>query len=132
MKNISTAYGLWALGFVGLCGIHRFYLGKSATGIIWLFTFGFCFLGQLIDAFMIPFMVNEANQKARGPKYRPSAVFSGQPVIPYEYRTPQIKVQPQKEVIKEIVREVIKIKCSYCGALVDQGIHSCPNCGATM
>lgn len=40
MKSTGTAYVLWALCIVGLCGIHRFYAGKALTGLIWLFTFG--------------------------------------------------------------------------------------------
>ena len=36
----------------------------------------------------------------------------------------------QKEVIKE--REVIKVRCPYCGALIDQGLDTCPHCGAPL
>lgn len=33
----------------------------------------------------------------------------------------------QKE-IKETIREIVKIKCAYCGMLVDQHPSRCPNC----
>ncbi|MFB3888900.1 MAG: hypothetical protein ACE14S_05365 [Candidatus Bathyarchaeia archaeon] len=33
-------------------------------------------------------------------------------------------------VIKEVVREVVKIPCRYCGTLFDQMQTNCPNCGA--
>lgn len=33
-------------------------------------------------------------------------------------------------VVKEIVREVVKIPCKYCDTLFDQLDTSCPNCGA--
>jgi hypothetical protein len=37
----------------------------------------------------------------------------------------------QKE-IKEITREIVKIKCSYCGMLVDQHLSRCPNCNGLI
>lgn len=33
-------------------------------------------------------------------------------------------------VVKEVVREVVKIPCSYCHTLFDQLETTCPNCGA--
>jgi len=31
---------------------------------------------------------------------------------------------------KIIVKEIVKIRCRYCGFTYDQGLDSCPNCGA--
>lgn len=33
-------------------------------------------------------------------------------------------------VVREVVREVIKVRCSYCGNLMDEGADRCPSCGA--
>jgi len=39
--------------FVGYLGIHRFYLGHTAMGILYLLTFGLCGIGVLIDFILI-------------------------------------------------------------------------------
>jgi len=31
-----------------------------------------------------------------------------------------------------IIKEVIKIKCPYCGMLVESNLSQCPNCGAIL
>jgi len=60
-RNLALAYGLWALGFVGVCGLHRFYNRKPLSGALWLLTLGFCFVGQLVDLWLMPELVQQAN-----------------------------------------------------------------------
>lgn len=50
-KSKGTAAVLCFL--LGVLGIHRFYVGKIGTGILWLLTFGLFGLGAVIDFVMI-------------------------------------------------------------------------------
>ena len=65
MAGIRTAYAfnysayiLWL--FLGLFGAHRFYVGRTGSGIVWLLTFGLFGIGWIIDVFLIPEFVEEA------------------------------------------------------------------------
>ena len=62
-KSMLVAYVLWF--FLGWAGVHRFYLGKTVTGIIWLLTMGPGFFGWFIDLFLIPGMVETYNLKLK-------------------------------------------------------------------
>jgi len=59
--NLTTAYLLWLLSGFGALGFHRFYLGKTGTGLLWLFTGGLGGLGSLYDLITLPRQVREAN-----------------------------------------------------------------------
>ena len=50
------------LVFLGFFGVHRFYLGKYLTGILYLFTGGLLGLGYLYDLWTFNQQVNEINR----------------------------------------------------------------------
>ena len=51
-QKSKTIAGLLCF-FLGELGIHRFYVGKVGTGILWLCTAGLFGIGWLIDLIMI-------------------------------------------------------------------------------
>lgn len=60
--NVNTGFGpalksktvtLLLAIFLGLLGIHRFYVGKVGTGLIWLFTGGLFGIGWIVDIICI-------------------------------------------------------------------------------
>jgi TM2 domain-containing membrane protein YozV len=61
MKKPSVTFLLWCCGFIGLCGLHRFYVGRTFTGFLWLLTLGLLGFGQLFDLFFIGSMTRQAN-----------------------------------------------------------------------
>jgi TM2 domain-containing membrane protein YozV len=56
--SIPLGYILWIFGFMGA---HRFYYGRPISGTIWFCTFGFFFVGWIVDFFLIPAMDREAD-----------------------------------------------------------------------
>lgn len=97
-NNLAIAYFLWFFGFFGFCGIHRFYLGKPITGLLWLFSGGLCFVGQFIDLFLIPGMVKE------GQTYNP-------PLLPRE--STLFPVQFGQQILEKLERLDDKLQNTF-------------------
>lgn len=76
--RLGSAYVLWILGLFGICGLHRFYLGRWRTGLLWLLTFGLLGIGQLLDLIWIPGMVRERNARLAGSGVEEPAVEGGE------------------------------------------------------
>ena len=53
------------LTFLGLFGVHRFYLGKWITGLIWLLTGGLFLVGYLYDYWTLNAQIEAVNDAQR-------------------------------------------------------------------
>lgn len=63
--RLIVSYILNAAFFCGLGGLHRLYNGKIGTGLLWLCTGGIFGIGQFVDVFLIPNMIDEYEQNLR-------------------------------------------------------------------
>ncbi len=57
----NVAWLMHSLFLAGLVGVHRFYLGKWITGVIWLLTGGLLGIGFIYDWLTLNEQVNRAN-----------------------------------------------------------------------
>lgn len=60
-KASGVTWLLWF--FTGGLGGHRFYLGKTGTGVAMLFTLGGFGIWTLVDLFLLSGMIKETNDK---------------------------------------------------------------------
>ena len=67
--------------------------------------------------------------RRRLPKHSPTQEYSPPPSPP---PAPQIDLTPKQQppVQQIVIKEVVKVKCRYCGALIDSTAQTCPICGA--
>ncbi|GEM_PF-4491761 len=116
-RDKTTAIVLCLLGLVGFAGLHRLYVGKGVTGVVWFLTGGFCGLGTLIDLFVIGGMVDDYNEAWTSYEAEPDEEAAG---------------DGEKVVVRETVKEIVKVKCTHCGTLNDHTSGDCSGCGAPL
>ena len=70
--NYTIAWVL--LTFLGLFGVHRFYLGKWLTGLLWMVTGGLFLCGYLYDFWTLNEQVDESNRRELPPRAALTAI----------------------------------------------------------
>ena len=94
-------------------------------------------LGVVIAVIVIVVVAIIAALLLRSRRRRSLPKHSGPATVPF---TPTYSSPPpidltrggQPAVQQIVVRETVKVKCRYCGALVDPSGKACPNCGAPL
>lgn len=99
MYSTGIAYLLWLVE--GALGLHRFYLGKFGTGILFLVTGGFAGLGCIYDLFTLPRQVREANIENR---YRQVLEFGDG----FGQRAPRRITDSSRETIERVILRTAK------------------------
>lgn len=94
----------------GVFGAHRFYVNKTGSAVLWLFTGGFFGIGYIVDLFLIPSMVSDRNnqllmyQNLRQPQ-QPVNVYvqnpNGQQVVQQPLQQ-QVIQQPQQAIPAQV------------------------------
>lgn len=119
---------------MGLAGLHRIYNKKYVTGILWFFTFGFFGIGQIIDLFLIPDMVDVHNlriQKKLGLSAQNIPLTNSNAQVTQTFSSQQNQLQlnknqslSQEEMMIELARAAQKRngKLSITQAVIDTGI----------
>ena len=62
-KDAQMILILTLLGFFGFAGLHRFILGQIGLGILYILTFGLCFIGTIVDLVNYKSLAYEYNIK---------------------------------------------------------------------
>ncbi len=135
MCSTALAYILWF--FFGCLGVHRFYCGRIGTGVLWACTGGLLGIGWLVDLFLVPSLVREAN-------YR----FFGRLDRGYDHPRrpiPPRPIDPQPAVAtgevpagEPVVEDRRMIYCTRCGGPMKVPVtaagrqYACPRCWTVL
>jgi hypothetical protein len=88
----------------------------------------------LILVIIVVALLLRSRSHSRLPKHPPSgAVSYAPPPMPaWTGAPPPVNLTPSQQppVQQVVLREVVKVNCQYCGALMDSTARACPNCGA--
>lgn len=119
MNKVSSSYILWLGCLLQLHGLHRLYNGKLGTGLLWMCTFGVFGIGQLLDLFLIPDMVEEYNGKL---KARMGVSLAGVPFYQPVVATTVVQ-QPREQLMVKLLKAAAARngKLSVTQGVIDTG-----------
>ena len=117
----NSALLLWLAWIFGFAGMHRIYLGKPISGILYFLTWGLFGVGQVFDLLRMNNLVDSANAKQlAGPSVR-GYLHAGSPsLVP----SPSIARPPRSVDPEELLRmKLLSAAAKHGNALsVTQGV----------
>jgi len=85
----------------------------------------------IIIAIILIIIYAVSRRRRRLPKHPPQQPVYTPPSEPASPPPQDINLTPKQPPVQQIViKEVVKVKCRYCGALIDSTAEKCPFCGA--
>lgn len=111
MYSLPIAYLLWFISGFGALGLHRFYLGKIGTGVIWIMTGGLAMLGSIYDFFTLPQQVREAKIKAKyrqALEFEEEAYYRSRNNVPTRTTDKNTSSSAKRESIEQIILKTAK------------------------
>ncbi|MEO1230705.1 MAG: TM2 domain-containing protein [Myxococcota bacterium] len=93
-KSTGVSYILLALSVFGFAGLHRFYLGRPVSGLLYLLTWGFFGVGTFVDIFTLPRLVEEENMRLGFRSLPPGFMGSVQALPPPRSAPPAPSLPP--------------------------------------
>ncbi|MDR2096818.1 MAG: TM2 domain-containing protein [Treponema sp.] len=99
MYSVTLAYLLWFLSGFGALGLHRFYLGKYRSGILWLCTGGLFIVGSIYDFFTLGGQVRDANLKVELAELR-----ARKPSVQWRNVTNEGRREPKDSIERSILK----------------------------
>ena len=103
MFSTLIAYILLFVG--GVFGVHRFYLRKFGTGLLYLLTGGLFGIGCIYDFFTLPMQVRDANTEER---YRRALEMQQVGTRSIGPERPTRQVRPPGESIERVILKIAK------------------------
>ncbi|MEE9293593.1 MAG: NINE protein [Phycisphaerae bacterium] len=138
MRSVGVAYLLWL--FFGVMGAHRFYCGRVGTGILWALTGGLACIGWIVDAFLIPNMVDEANREFRSYQRSRGAYGGALPLGPAyaPADAPLATPLPPEQQVSGVAAGYRVVFCTNCGSPMQVpgdvvgAAFACPACHTVL
>ncbi|MBD2665263.1 TM2 domain containing protein+B7201 [Richelia sinica FACHB-800] len=116
-QRLLISYVLTGALFFGAGGLHRLYNGKFVSGLLWLLTGGMFGIGQFIDLFLIPNMVEDYEERLR--------IKAGLSPLGVPFDPPVNTTQVYSPIGNQLVVKLIEAAESKGGTLtVTQGVKA--------